>query len=187
MKFLEERVFSTKTMPIVIILISLAGFFIGMYFYWNQVINTPTYLWLFVIDCPLYVLLSVVVIALRMKGRSNKILNYITSVGLIKYGLWTVLAIILNQGDILFFALPHMLMVIFGFLLIPYSRAKFTGFLLIMGWFLFNDYMDYVVGTVPPIPMTYMELIAYFSLFSTVFFVSLVYTINRFMNQNKQL
>lgn len=178
--------FSNKVFPLIIITIFIAGFFIGIWFYWNQLMNTASYLWLFVIDCPIYVLLSAVIVALKMKNRSYKLLNYLTSVGLVKYGLWTILVMTLIQGDVLMFIVPHMIMVLFGFLLIIYSKTKFNGFLLMMTWFLFNDFMDYVIGTLPPAPLIHMELIMYFSVFSTVFFVSLAYASNRFiLNQNR--
>ncbi|MFH1445628.1 MAG: DUF1405 domain-containing protein [Nanoarchaeota archaeon] len=183
---LKEKAFSIKLIPILIIIISVLGFLAGLYFYLGQLFSTPLYFWIFVIDCPLYVILFSVIVAMRMGGRTNSLLNNIVSVGLIKYGLWTILVTILNNGSIFMFALPHSLMVLGGFLLMFFSKTKFKGFLLVLSWFLLNDFMDYIVGIVGFIPRAYVDFVTYFSLFTTVFFVSLVYVVNRFVtNQSK--
>lgn len=150
-----------KILAVLLIVINLAGTVYGFYYYQQQFLETPFYLWLFIPDCPLYTLLFAVVIFLYVfKKKTNAFLTVLTAFGLIKYGLWTVTTILLYSNyffavnplmySILFFL--HAGMILESFVLIPLIRR--INILPIFLWFLLNDFSDYFAfGTIPhPIP-----------------------------------
>ncbi len=58
--------------------------------------ETPSYLWIVVVDCPLAVLLfAIVCLFIYLKVEIPKILEFFTSVSLIKFGLWTMSVVVL--------------------------------------------------------------------------------------------
>ncbi|MBI5229059.1 DUF1405 domain-containing protein [Candidatus Micrarchaeota archaeon] len=151
-----------KNLVLGLILVNVIAFFYGIYYYWGQLQRTPFYLWLFVIDCPLYAILFALVLALMLLGLKNNLLTFITSVGAFKYGVWTMF-VILFYGELflspvnfptyslLFIA--HFGLTLEGlFLMGEVSGEK--GFLkklvlVSVAWFLLNDFLDYGVGVYP--------------------------------------
>ncbi|NYZ78616.1 DUF1405 domain-containing protein [Candidatus Micrarchaeota archaeon] len=137
-----------------IILVDLAGLFYGYYYYSEQLYSSPIYLWLFIPDCPFYVMLFTIALVLAVFGFENKLFSYIAVVGMMKYGMWT-LAALLVFGDY-FFSVPfflmsltlfmlHIGMTLEGPLLIPKKLSKLhLGICLL--WFLIHDYFDYFYG-----------------------------------------
>lgn len=139
-----------------IILVDLAGIYYGYYYYSEQLASTPLYLWIFVPDCPFYVMLFTIALVLTIFGFDNRLFNYISAVGMMKYGVWTLLALLLF-GDY-FFSNPfflqsavlfilHIGMFAEGPLLIP-RKVERKYLFLGLGWFLLNDYVDYFYGYV---------------------------------------
>jgi len=154
-----------------IVLINLIGMFYGYYYYYEQLSASPASLWLFIPDCPLYVMLFTIALLLTLFGFEYKLLSYIAAVGMMKYGVWTLTALLLFSdyffsrylwllSSILF--ILHIGMFSEGPLLIPkkLGRAHLAAGLF---WFLANDYFDYfyrylnvwgeyVLGTHPILP-----------------------------------
>jgi uncharacterized membrane protein YpjA len=137
-----------------ILLIDLVGIFYGYYYYEDQLGSTPLYLWLFVPDCPFYLMLFTIALVLAVFGFENKLFSYIAVVGIMKYGIWT-LAALLVFGDY-FFSAPffimsltlfilHIGMAIEGPLLLPKKLGRLDLGVCIL-WFLINDYFDYFYG-----------------------------------------
>jgi uncharacterized membrane protein YpjA len=137
-----------------IILIDLVGTAYGYYYYSEQLSSTPFYLWLFVPDCPFYVMLFTIALVLAIFGVESKLFSYIAAVGMMKYGVWTLAALLLFRSY--FFSGPFWLLssVLFilhigmfseGPLLIP---KKLNGFhvAIALPWFLIHDYIDYFYG-----------------------------------------
>ena len=154
-----------------IVAVNILGMLYGYYYYGEQLSSSPLYLWIFIPDCPLYVMLFTAVLILTVLGIECKLLSYIAAVGMMKYGIWTVLALLMF-GDYFFYGsllltssalfVLHIGMFAEGPLLIPrrLSRNYLIAGLL---WFLANDYVDYfyvylnrfgeyVVGTHPLLP-----------------------------------
>jgi uncharacterized membrane protein YpjA len=172
-----------------LVAVNLAGFLFGICYYWLQLSVTPAWMWVFVIDCPLYVLLfAAIAWGFRSSRHVPRMLIYLTSIGLIKYGLWTGIVVWLHQSHF-FSAAPllyaalfplHIGMVLEGIALLPWFKAKAAEMVPVLAWFLLNDYMDYVVGTAPMIPQTHMGLLMKESILATLILAVGLYLINRY-------
>jgi len=150
----------------ILLLLNIAAVFAGAYYYWDQLSATPLHLIPFVPDCPLYVLLALPIL---LKWIRNSAYAFIVSVGMVKYGLWTVFVLLFHWNAYsvpsallvtIIFILGHIGMALEGAVLLPKKRAGTAVLLLALAWFLFNDYADYVIGTVPSIPAYGMQLVA---------------------------
>ncbi len=137
-----------------IILVDLIGIAYGYYYYSEQLSSSPLYLWPFIPDCPLYVMVFTIALLLAIFGIESRLFGCIAAVGMMKYGLWTVTALVLF-GDYFFSSqlwlmssilfVLHIGMFAEGPLLIPKRLSKVhlgVGLL----WFLINDYFDYFYG-----------------------------------------
>lgn len=189
-----------------LLLVNVTGFLFGIWYYLPQLSQSNPLLWLFIIDCPLYVLLFAAICGLRLKGndldqrsKSNAPsvpgwLYYLTSVGLVKYGFWTGLVVFL-YWNVLFSAAPvlysilfplHIGMMLEGIILIPRTgkiqegawKRKLLEPLLVCVWFLLNDWLDYFMGTVTAVPPAHLGLLMWESLAAT-----LILTIGIFLSR----
>jgi uncharacterized membrane protein YpjA len=139
-------------------ILCIAAVFAGAYYYYDQLALTPLLLLIFVPDCPLYVLLTLPLLARRIK---NGTYSFLVAIGMAKYGLWTVFVLLFHwdvyslPGNLLvtiIFIVGHTGMALLGAALIPAKRIALPAMLLILAWFLLNDLSDYFWGTRPPIP-----------------------------------
>jgi len=144
-----------------LILVNVVGFVFGIYYYWSQLGHTPKLFWLFVIDCPLYVLLFAFVLgAWYVKKRVPAWFELLVTVGLIKYGVWTAIVIPLFHKEffdvapimypILFFA--HVGMAIESGMFFKKLKVSLPATIGVAVWFLANDYLDYFIGILPTLP-----------------------------------
>lgn len=149
----------------VLLLLNIAAVFTGLWYYWGQIAATSLQLLIFVPDCPLYVLLAIPILAKLVKNDS---FSFLVSVGMVKYGLWTVFVLLYNWGayslpDFLpvtiIFIIGHFGMALEGACLLPKKRTSALAFILILGWFLLNDYADYFLGARPLIPAQGIEAV----------------------------
>ncbi|MEM3555472.1 MAG: DUF1405 domain-containing protein [Candidatus Micrarchaeia archaeon] len=160
-----------KNILFLIIVINFIGMLYGYYYYYEQLTSSPLWLWVFIPDCPFYVTVFTLVLILALFGFENKLLSCIGAVGMMKYGVWTLLALLVFHeyffseslwllSSILF--ILHIGMFAEGPLLI---NKKLSGkhFLATLIWFLINDYFDYfhgytnllgeyIIGTHPLLP-----------------------------------
>lgn len=170
-----------KILLTLLILVNLAGTAFGIYYYWGQLAATLPLLWPFVLDCPAYTALFAICLTLLLLGkRLPGPLAALTSFGLIKTGLWTVLTILLYNG--FFFSPQHtlyfsvLLGLHVGMVLEAGVLGRFISFdtkllTAIAAWFFVGDIFDYVVGTVPwPVP--FLNNLTYFGLLGTESFAA---------------
>lgn len=177
---------------VAIIIINVAGTLIGFYYYWDQLVSSSPVYWIFIPDCPLYTMLAAAILAVYVsKRRSSDLVNFITAIGLAKYGTWTVFVILAFAGfyfsiDSSFYSLLVLLHVamavefILPVMLIRQLRPRFVAVALI--WFFANDYADYFLGTHPPIPPGDITQIAIFTFLLTPVFIIVAYAAARFLN-----
>ena len=177
---------------VAIIIINVAGTLIGFYYYWDQLVSSSPVYWIFIPDCPLYTMLAAAILAVYVsKRRSSDLVNFITAIGLAKYGTWTVFVILAFAGfyfsiDSSFYSLLVLLHVamavefILPVMLIRQLRPRFIAVALI--WFFANDYADYFLGTHPPIPPGDITQIAIFTFLLTPVFIIVAYAAARFLN-----
>lgn len=175
---------TNRKLLLLLILVNLAGFFFGLYYYQPQLAATDSIYWLFVIDSPLYVLLfAFIAFLLYDKRNMPNWLPFITSIGLIKVGFWTVLVLILHFDffygiDPLVTSLNiplHIVMVLGGLVLARRVRVSKSVVSLALGWFLFNDFLDYSLGHHTFVPNDYIILLGYESIIASVFVTLLIY------------
>jgi uncharacterized membrane protein YpjA len=187
---ISERVFSDNRLLLLIALANLAGFFVGIYYYWNQLMDSSPLLWIVILDSPISVLLfSVVCFLMIFRKRVPELLKLIASVYVIKYGLWTMITIYLYWSNYVIFEdqvigifnfFLHFGMILEGIVLIPRIKLNVSRSFVVLALFLLNDYMDYFHGTVTRIPPTHLEFLMFESFLATLVIISL-----SFIYQNK--
>ncbi|MEM2963082.1 MAG: DUF1405 domain-containing protein [Candidatus Anstonellales archaeon] len=165
---------TTNLRQILILLLIFASIY-GIYYYSYAFKKVNIYLWLFVADSPLSIILALAVLLNPSHDPSLLLLRYLSSIALIKYGIWTIFLmaffhpqVYLSEESLLnsliFFILPHIGMVALSILTIPYKRT-----LLIIPaslFFFLNDYVDYYIGVEKIIiPPNDFEAVAHFSIF----------------------
>ena len=177
---------------VAIIIINVAGTLIGFYYYWDQLVSSSPVYWIFIPDCPLYTMLAAAILAVYVSTRrSSDLVNFITAIGLAKYGTWTVFVILAFAGfyfsiDSSFYSLLVLLHVamavefILPVMLIRQLKPRFIAVALM--WFFANDYADYFLGTHPPIPPGDITQIAIFTFLLTPVFIIFAYAAARFLN-----
>jgi uncharacterized membrane protein YpjA len=180
---------------IAVIVINIAGSLIGFYYYWDQLVSASPFAWIFIPDCPLYTMLAAVVLAVYVSTkRSSDLINFITAVGLAKYGTWTVVVVLWFSAFYFSFdsslytvlALLHVAMAaefILPLLLIRRVKPHLAAIAFV--WFLANDFADYFLGTHPPVPTSEISQIAAFTFLLTPLFIVIAYIAARFLNNSK--
>ena len=187
----NEILKSTRILT-VIILINLIGTLAGFYYYYDQLSLSPVYLWPFIPDCPLYTMLAVVVlVTFLLKKKSVDLLSFITSIGLAKYGTWTVLVVLgfspfyfsINSSMYSVLACAHVLMAL-EFILPLYiiKEIKKSYVIAAFAWFFLNDFFDYYVGTHPPLPSWGVSSVAFMTFAMTPIFIIIVSLTHKFLN-----
>lgn len=185
-----------KKILISLIIINLLGSIYGFYWYREQLAVTPWYLWLFTPDCPLFALLFVFVLLGFLLNKRNHILETITWMGLIKYGIWTVFVITLFfyavfkhdlQVSNQFLAaetallISHIGMFIEGCILTRYLKLTRINVLVTGIWFLLSDVLDYGVGVYPCLPyQSHYDIIRGEAIISTVLLWGILFIMLRY-------
>ncbi len=180
---------------IAIIIINVAGSLVGLFYYWDQLVSASPFAWIFIPDCPLYTMLAAVVLAVYASTkRGSDLINFITAVGLAKYGTWTVVVVLwfsafyfsVDSSLYTVLVLLHVAMAaqfVLPLLLIRQLKPHLTAVALV--WFLANDFADYFLGTHPPVPTSEISLIAAFTFLLTPLFIVIAYIAARFLNNSK--
>lgn len=108
-------------------------------------------------------------------------LSFISIIGNIKYGLWTIFVLTISgvaptQGLII---LSHFLLLIETIVLFDLFSFKVKHVLIASVWFALNDFLDYVLGLHPFVKEGFLADAALFSLASTIilpFLVSIIFS-----------
>ena len=177
-----HHVFSDKKWLAALALINFIGFLYGVYFYQNQLAATPMHLWIFVLDSPIAVLFIALFCTLRLwKRKNNNFLAVLAVFGLIKYGLWTIIVLLMNWQY--FYAasplitslnLPlHAAMVLEGIALLAVIKPRIVFVAAATAFFLLNDYLDYFYGTATRVP-TGIEFLVIEAFASTIIIATLL-------------
>ncbi|MGZ4863148.1 MAG: DUF1405 domain-containing protein [Halobacteriota archaeon] len=180
---------------VAIIVINIAGSVVGLFYYWDQLVSASPFAWVFIPDCPLYTMLVAVVLAVYASTkRSSDLINFITAVGLAKYGTWTVFIVLgfsafyfsIDSSLYTLLVLMHIAMAAeFILPLLLVRQLKFRVPAVALVWFLSNDFADYFLGTHPPVPTSEISQIAAFTFLLTPLFIILAYYTARFLNNSK--
>ncbi|NIO23153.1 MAG: DUF1405 domain-containing protein [Candidatus Aenigmarchaeota archaeon] len=189
LKKFSERVFSNRKALLLLAVLNFLGFLVGMSTYYLQLSEAPAYLWIVILDCPIAVLLFAIVCAfIYLKLEVPNVLEFFTSVYLIKFGVWTMLVLVLYwnyySADAVIGAstfLLHVGMVLEGVMLMPRIRPKKYNTVILLAILLINDFFDYFLGTVTRIPPEHLGFLMYES-----FAASILLTLSIFIYQNKR-
>lgn len=158
--------------PAVAIIIIWIGLFAGIWglagWYGPTFAQYPAWQWPFVPDCPLFALLFAGSLALLLVGRNWAPYNAWVALGLIKYGVWTVVmwTLFWTRGgavdrESITMTVAHVGMVLEGLFLFSFLRIDWPTVLWCALWFGLSDWMDYgpfktypaLPGLVPLAPM----------------------------------
>lgn len=124
------------------------------YWYGPQLLASSVLYWIFIATCPLYSALFVVCAFMILFKKKNSFLFYLAAVGLVKYGLWTVIFWMNYTGTpianwlFLWLIGSHVVMALESMIL--FSRIEFKLWHVFIAWFWFglNDYVSYGLGFV---------------------------------------
>lgn len=152
-----------------LLLVNVLALLVGVRFYVETMPAVPTFLWPFYLDSPAALFLATLSLTTLLatlgtpldEVPQNRVLVYLHTlafVWLVKYGLWTFLA--LNLGfsnyfpdlyDYWFIVLTHLAFVLEAYLLPHYGKTTRGALALSLALLLANDVFDYVLGYHPPL------------------------------------
>ena len=150
-----NRINNDRRILAIIIAFNIIGSLFGLYYYWEQLMMTPWYLWIFVPDCPLYTFLMIFALIFLIAGKRYNTFNTVVAVGLSMYGSWTML-VLLYFREIYFdptnalmsvgLFVSHFGMALECVLLLPYLKnVKPHSWLIAWAWFTVQTFFDYFV------------------------------------------
>lgn len=158
---------------VALLVVTSTAFLVGVRFYVDTMAGVPTLLWPLYTDSPTAIALVTLSVATLFPNLGRRLheapinrplayLHTLAFVWLVKYGLWTAVALNLRPGlyfgfdagalyDYWFIIGTHLLFVVLAFAILHYGRttrgALGVGLLL----FLINDMVDYGFGLHPPL------------------------------------
>ena len=162
---------------------NLIGVMFGFtYWYSDQLLSSPVWLWPLIPVSPLYALLFVVALVLIKYKIDNSFFYYLTAVGLVKYGVWTVIFWLgakytgVTWLMLVWLVLSHLVMALESVLLFPFIKLKWWYVPVTMAWFLLNDYTHYGLGFLTSkIPVCNVVLAAITAIVLTIIVPILLY------------
>jgi len=182
---LVRAILKKRWLLYLVIIINVAGFAYGIYYYWDHLLVTPWYLLPFVPDCPLYAGMAALCLGVYATGRRPAWLFFLTSVGLVKYGIWTVTVILVGSHSFLSgpwattylgLAISHALLALEVLLFIPLMKGlRPRDVVPAMAIMFLWDYSDYFWGTHPGMPYDIVPFMATFTFLLTAAVIALVY------------
>lgn len=146
-----------------LVAINLFGVAIGLIFYSAQLKAAHPLFWVFIPDCPFYVLLASLFYLGVLK---DGLLKTITALGMVKYGIWTIFVLLYYADYFLDFVGIFLLLEHIGMTaqiaLLPFKIEK-KHLLAATGWFLLNDFVDYALGHHPFLPSQELSVVILFT------------------------
>lgn len=170
------RFFSLKNFLLLLILINFfAGIYSLQYYATNLASSSPIF-WVVVADCPIFAGFFGLCILLLLLGKLNPYFALLSIVGNIKYGFWSIFILTLQNlvGVYPLFIVSHLLLIIETIIFFKIFSFRLKHVLVVLGWFLFSDFMDYYFLLHPPFDVSYFLPVSLFSIFSTIVIVLLV-------------
>jgi uncharacterized membrane protein YpjA len=135
-----------------------------------QLNNTSILFWIFVADCPVYALFFGLNVLLLLKEKPSPTLSLVSIVGNFKYGLWTIFVFYLigGLGVYWLFIISHLLLMFETILFVRLFSFKLKHVLIAIGWFLFNDLLDYYFALHPYAPDKILSSVALFAVLCSI-------------------
>lgn len=178
MRKLLDILFKSRLFFFSLLAINFFGTLYGFWWYRNHFMASPYYMWPFVPNSPLTVLYFFIVLVLFLQNKRSTFWEGLAYFGLIKHGLWTVAIITLyhfagdRSPDNFMLWAGHAGMALQAVLFWVYYGLplRFSHAVGIAGWYLFNDYLDYVIGIHPYVNTSLIDI-------GTVRGISLTYSV----------
>ena len=170
---IAESYLSDGPSLVMLLVVNAVAFLVGMQFYVETLAEVPLFLWPLYADSPMAIALATLSLStlLATLNRSldetptNRPLAYLHTlafVWLVKYGLWTFIA--LNRRfdryigfdasalyDYWFIIITHLLFVVLAFAILHYGRTTRGALGFSLAALLLNDIVDYGLGYHPPL------------------------------------
>ena len=165
-----------KWVRLIFLFLCIVSFYFGYVTYEGVFADFEPGLWLFIPDCPLYVALLLLIVLFDIK---NDFFRFFTGVGLMKYGLWTLMIFALYPGlyfsqlyllQTLVLIAGHILMAASAFVIVP-KKLSSNVMVFVLAWFLLNDFVDYWIGTMPIFPHAQLGIVIPASIGLSIFSV----------------
>lgn len=162
-----------------IVLVScIIGTLFGFYYYMGQFAISPVHLWFFIPDSPFFTFMYVLALVFYSFGKRSDIFDAFTFIGLNKVGIWTIFVLFWNY-DYYFspetrnyrfvLLLLHVGMILVSLTLLKeMGKLNLTGYLLIFGFFVVSDFIDYSIGTHPIIPTESVPVVMWMTIALTI-------------------
>lgn len=143
-----------------VLIINLIGSAYGFWWYRDQLLSSPWYLWPIIPDSPGSSFLFSCWLFAMIRGKNPRWLGALAFISLLKYGFWT--AIVLPQHAIwsghwtfehVHLSLSHLSMAVEALLFSQRYKVGVAWAAVALGWMYFQDFCDYVwLGTHPTLP-----------------------------------
>jgi len=167
--------------------LALVNFAAGIYsfsFYAPQLEANSPLLWFFIIDCPIYAIIFGITLLLIARGKGSALLSFISLVGSVKYGLWTIFVLGISDMAALYplVILAHVLLLVETIVLFRVFSFKVKHVLLALVWFVLNDYLDYTIGLHPFVPDGFLAQAGTFAIICSLvlpFVLSIIFSTRR--------
>jgi len=172
-----------KRFLFVLALINFAAGIYSLSYYLPQLNETSPLLWIFVADCPIFALLFGLNILLLIREKPSSMLSFISIVGNIKFGLWTIFVFYLSQEMSLYwlFILSHLLLIVETIIFAKLFAFRLKHVLFAMLLFLISDLFDYALGTHPYVWEGFVSQVAVFAIISSIILpimVAILFSVN---------
>lgn len=179
-KNLLKNISDNKKIIFVLMLINFLAAIYSITYYLPQLDQTNFWLWLFVIDCPLYSFLFGILLFFKLKQKHFPLIGLIVITGCIKYALWTLFVLFLmnNIFNAYLITVSHILLLFQTIIFYKFFEFKIKHVLFVISWFLLNDFFDYVLLLHPFFDTNLFLEVKIFSILSSFFivlFVSIVF------------
>lgn len=178
-----------------LLIINVFGTIYGYIWYADQLAGTPPVFLIFVPDSPTASLFFCFVLAAFLFGKNIPLIEAFAAVTLLKYGIWAVAMILAAAAagtpiGILNYMLiaSHLGMAVQGLLYTPYYRIKPWHLTVVAVWTLHNDVIDYIYDMHPWVASSiqpYIQEIAYFTFWLSIFSLLTVYLLNKNFNNRR--
>ncbi len=161
-----------------------------IFYYGQQLLTTNPLLWVFVPDCPLYAFLFALALILLSEKTKAGWFYFLVFVGAVKYGFWTMF--VLANYSYYYFTpelslmygvlfISHLVLFAEPLVLLGRISVKRETLALAIFWFLLNDWVDYSLGTHPPVPAAKIpEIFTLTVLMTFIFSLASYWLVKRF-------
>jgi uncharacterized membrane protein YpjA len=160
---------NNKKVILFLAIANLLGAIYGFYWYKNQLLASPKFLWPFIPDSPLATLFFAIFLFLLFFNKKVPFIEALASVTIFKYGIWAVAIIFwgawntehsivkmlmvetIDWLDVLLI-FSHLIMAAQAVIFFRKYSYGFVSILIVAIWVFFNDILDYTLIIYPWLP-----------------------------------